>query len=115
MGNIYTNFDFSKLEFDIILNEISNYALSEKGKEVILNSAPENDADRVIYLHNILNQLKNYFFCEENLKLNIIYNFTKQLNDAAKSIVLSEVGLYQFAFSVKLYFRLNKAFKKLRR
>ena len=104
MGNIYTNFDFSKLEFNIILNEISNYTLSEKGKESLLNSIPEKNTDRVIYLHNILNQLKNYFFCEENLKLNIIYNFGKQLEDAVKNIVLTEIELYQFAFSVRLYF-----------
>ncbi|MCK4797625.1 MAG: hypothetical protein KAT05_09600, partial [Spirochaetes bacterium] len=112
MENIYTNFDFFKLEFDKILNDISNYTLSEKGKEVILNSVPEKDIEKIIYLHNILNQFKKYFVSEESLQISIIYNFNKQLEDAKKNIILDAIALYKLAFSVQLYFTISKKFKK---
>ncbi len=110
MENILTNFTNSKLEFDRILQEISTFTLSESGKDYIININPGTDFDKIVHEHLILNQLKKFFQNEENLSINIIYIFEKQLIQSLKNIVLSCQSLYELASSVDLYFNLKKKF-----
>ncbi|MBN2544619.1 MAG: endonuclease MutS2 [Spirochaetes bacterium] len=107
-ASIFINFDLSKIEFDKILNEIKSFSVSEKGREKIENIKIENDYDKIIKLHVLLNQLKTFFISEEKISLNVIYNFNEQLIDSIKNRVLDEISLYQLSYSINIYFILRK-------
>lgn len=108
MGNLYTNFIYTKLDFNKILEEISSFSLCDKGKEEIINTIPENDHNRIIYKFNILNQLIRYFIYEDKLQVNVIYNFKKSLDDSKRNIIISETSLFKLSYSVKIYFLIQK-------
>ncbi len=113
MENIFTNFDYSKIEFDRILTEISSFALSENGRTSILELNPSRDIDKIREEHSLLNILKNFFEKEERLQLSVLYNFGKQVEMGRKGITINEVDLYMLAFSVKTYFFIqNKLLKE---
>lgn len=110
MANIYTNFDPSKLEFDHILQQIKQFTLSEKAKEIILNTVPITDHKLITKDFTLLEQLKLFLINDGSLKINVIYDFEKQINDSKKDIVIDAKELFELSFSVKNYFVLKKAF-----
>lgn len=108
MESLYTDFDYNKLDFDKILIEISSYALSETGKEQIIDIIPDNDINKITYKFTILEQLINYIINEEKLPVDIIYNFKNSLENSKKNIIISEIDLYKLSYSLKIYFILQK-------
>lgn len=114
MENLYIDFEYSKLDFNKILEEISNYSLSEKGKEEIFNTVPGKNQNKIIYKFNILNQLIRFLINEEKLQVNVIYNFKKSLEDSKRNIIISEVNLFKLSYSIKIYFFLQKKLENIK-
>ena len=114
MESLYTDFDYNKLDFDKILVEISNYALSKIGKEQIINIVPENNLNKISYKFKIIDQLIKYIINENKLPVNIIYNFKDYLLNSKKNIIISEINLYKLSFSVKIYFLIQNKLKNVK-
>ena len=111
MENIFTNFNYSKLEFDKILLQIGKYALSSAARQQIIDTIPLTDPLKIKGLHNLISQLKTFCIQEEKLNINVIFNFKKQLDDARINATIQAQDLYQLAYSVKIYFYISKNFK----
>lgn len=110
MENIFTNFNYSKLEFDKILLQISRYALSLEAQKEIINTTPTTDVLKIKELHNVISQFKTFSIQEEKLNINVIYNFKSQLEDSRINSTIQALELYQLSYSLKLYFIISKRF-----
>lgn len=110
MENTYINFNFEKIEFNVILEEIKKYCLTEKCKEYFDNITILNDFEKIVRLHKLLSLLINYFIEVEILSFDSLFDFSNELNDVIKGRTVDPVSLYRIAYSVNLYFNLRRKF-----
>jgi len=110
MESIHTNFEFTKLEFNKILEKVSRYANTKYGCENILSSAPSVKKDLIIYNFNLLEDLRKFINNEESLTLSKFYNISELIILTQKKIVLTAINLFEIAVTLKNYFYLKKRF-----
>ncbi|MCG8571422.1 MAG: endonuclease MutS2 [Spirochaetes bacterium] len=109
MENTYFKHLSNKLEFELILNKISQYANSIKTKENIASIQPDSNIDKIRHYHH-LNSLLNKFIAEKQaIPLENFFNFTNTLHSILKNKIVGSEILYRFAHAVSIYFRIRKA------
>jgi len=111
MESIFTDITYKKLEFDKILNKLQHYSLTSKCNEMLQNLRPSLDKNEIIKSYKILDDFYKYFSKEGFLDIERFYDFEKELLDADKNIVISEISLYRLALSLNIYFILIRKFK----
>ena len=100
---------FEILEFDKVLSYLSNYAISNLGKERCLNADIFDDINKIKNELKITTQARNVLNNALNVPLENIYDIEKSLNDAQKKLRLDEEEIINIAKTLRTS-RLMKTF-----
>ncbi|HOJ64415.1 MAG TPA: endonuclease MutS2 [Spirochaetota bacterium] len=113
MIDSYTNWNYSKFQFDKILNDLSFYALSLEAKNRILTSKVITDFDIIEKKYSILKELIDYIKYEED-KIDIlnIFDIKEYLLEAEKGSILDARKIYRISYNINSYFILERKFNK---
>ncbi len=92
---------FEILEFDKVLSYLSNFAISDLGKERCLNCSVYNDINTINNELNLTSQAKNIINKAIKIPLEHIYDIEKSLNDAKRKLRLNEEEIIHIAMTLR--------------
>ena len=113
MIDTHTNWNYTKFQFEKILLELSSFALSEEGKNNILNTKVLTDFDIIEKNYAILKDLIDYIKYEEDkIEIFKIFDIKEYLQEVGKGIILDAKKIYKICYNIKLYFNLKEKIGK---
>lgn len=89
------------LEFNKVLEYLSEFAISDLGKKRCLNTNIFDNVDKIKYELTITDQALTIFNSAVNIPLENIYDITKSLNDAKKKLRLNEEEIINIAKTLR--------------
>ncbi len=89
------------LEFDKVLSYLSDFAISDLGKERCLSACVFDDINTINKELLLTSQAKNILNQSENVPLDNIYDIAKSLEDAKKQLRLSEEEIVNVAKTLR--------------
>ncbi len=113
MTNSCTNWNYTKFEFDKILEQLSYFALTEECKKSILSTKVFTDFNLIERNYSILKDLINYLKYEENkVEIFKIFDIKEYLNELKKGIIPDAKKIYRICYNIRLYFTLQTRIDK---
>lgn len=102
--------DRKKIEFDFILQRISEVSRSEAGRQKILKTAPSLDIVQIREEYAMISELLHYFESGKALDFTKFEHFLPFLLELRKGVSLTVAELYLIAKAVQIYSRLKEQF-----
>lgn len=108
-----TNWNYTKFQFEKILNDLSFYALSNEAKTNIVNTKILTDFDIIEKKYTILKELIDYIKYEDDkIDIHYIFDIKDYLIEIEKGLIVDPKKIYKISYNINSYFILKKKFNK---
>lgn len=91
------NKNYQKLEFDVILNQVSKHALLTSTKDLILNLKPKTEYEEVQAQLDQTSELMSMFFSYGSYKLEGLHDMSQAFNALKRKEILDGLDLYRIS------------------